>query len=562
MRRTHFNSKSEINVIIADGETSSKTKNQFVRGVNNNIKSVFGDTISVQAHKEMCSEILNGNPSGFDNCFFVSALGHSDLKTLGRELKSSLFACIGGGTSRLIQNSAIISIGNLYFNSKNPKVSQRLFTVWSSSEISTIRNACVVAIKAVNFEPIKQFVQIMNKIQDVKLEDVKKLCMYFDDMHVDSSLIRSSKCPTVQDTLQVLRRSDVNSRLQILISICVQKNDFSYQDINTLASAISKFILFDGYEFHYVQSCALEALRRIVMSCDDTRSKGKTVDLLSEIGNSVYSRSVFRSVRKGAHRLLKVVQYKHLDLYRCFRCTSYYAENGGVTHKTIRNLLQKYLRPNIWKDLLREVEVMSSIESACESFEKLFSSEEHVADTTNLSNDPVLLLYTYMSIDNPTWIPSDTFVMKRMNSPDWLERFTAVIVVMRFESEDLRNMRKVIFPRLAASELISDVRELIEYAISSHSTSETFFLRKFRECIGDSDNVEKDDVEQRSKNEIELMFVKSQHENLKSKVSSSNDSDAEKLVRVFEMEEKDDDDTKVVDHHVDNIAAVDEEKAL
>jgi hypothetical protein len=98
-----------------------------------------------------------------------------------------------------------------------------------------------------------------------------------------------------------------------------------YDDIHTLANAISKHILFDAYEFHYVQACALEALRRLIMNCKDkdTSMKQKTFDLLTQIGNGTYSKSVFRSVRKGSHRLLKAVGYKHLDLYRCFRCAKY-----------------------------------------------------------------------------------------------------------------------------------------------------------------------------------------------------------------------------------------------
>ena len=239
-----------------------------------------------------------------------------------------------------------------------------------------------------------------------------------------------------------------------------------------------------------MQACALEALRRLIMKCKDkdTSMKQKTFDLLTQIGNGTYSKSVFRSVRKGSHRLLKAVGYRHLDLYRCFRCAKYvvnhsvtldthslthpptestkknryYAENGGITADSVRNLLSKYLKPDVFQDLILECK---SIKSGQDYFANLFHSETRVV-AKYLKEDPVLILYTYLSLKNTNWIPTDSFVMKRFNSPDWLERFVGVLIVMRYDTEELCNMRKVIFPRLAASELISDVRDLLEFSIS------------------------------------------------------------------------------------------------
>ena len=85
--------------------------------------------------------------------------------------------------------------------------------------------------------------------------------------------------------------------------------------------------------------------------------------------------------------------------------------------------------------------------------------------------DPVLLIYTYLSLKDTTWIPTDQFVMRRLNSPDWLERFVGILIVMRYNTGDLSKMRKIIFPRLAASELISDVRDLIELSIFVRSSN-------------------------------------------------------------------------------------------
>ena len=129
--------------------------------------------------------------------------------------------------------------------------------------------------------------------------------------------------------LQINRRSNIHT--------------YRYDDIHTLANAISKHILFDAYEFHYVQACALEALRRLIMNCKDkdTSIKQKTFDLLTQIGNGTYSKSVFRSVRKGSHRLLKAVGYKHLDLYRCFRCAKYVVTHS-LTHLLTHSLTHSY----------------------------------------------------------------------------------------------------------------------------------------------------------------------------------------------------------------------------
>ena len=140
----------------------------------------------------------------------------------------------------------------------------------------------------------------------------------------------------------------------------------------------------------------------------------------------------------------------------------YYAEHGGITADSVRNLLSKYLKPDVFQDLILECK---SIKSGKDYFERLFHSEVRIV-AKYLKEDPVLILYTYLSLKNTNWIPTDLFVMKRFNSPDWLERFVGVLIVMRYDTEELCNMRKVIFPRLAASELISDVRDLLEFSIS------------------------------------------------------------------------------------------------
>ena len=228
MSRHHFQRNS---IDVSDeSESKSFNKNELIRSNHQRHKSVFGEGVSIQAHKELVSTILNGNPSGFDNCFFVSALGHADLKTLGPELKSQLFACLGGGTSRLIQRAAIISLGNLFFKTKNPRVSHRLLSVWGSCEISTIRKACSLAMEAIGFERVTDFNRIMNKIQDIKAEDLKKLSLYFESLQVDSSLLRSKTCPSVKDIIDVLKDSSCSeTSVEILVYLCVQDScTFSY----------------------------------------------------------------------------------------------------------------------------------------------------------------------------------------------------------------------------------------------------------------------------------------------------------------------------------------------
>ena len=228
MSRHHFQRNS---IDVSDeSESKSFNKNELIRSNHQRHKSVFGEGVSIQAHKELVSTILNGNPSGFDNCFFVSALGHADLESLGPELKSQLFACLGGGTSRLIQRAAIISLGNLFFKTKNPRVSHRLLSVWGSCEISTIRKACSLAMEAIGFERVTDFNRIMNKIQDIKAEDLKKLSLYFESLQVDSSLLRSKTCPSVKDIIDVLKDSSCSeTSVEILVYLCVQDScTFSY----------------------------------------------------------------------------------------------------------------------------------------------------------------------------------------------------------------------------------------------------------------------------------------------------------------------------------------------
>ena len=134
------------------------------------------------------------------------------------------------GTSRLIQRAAIISLGNLFFKTKNPRVSHRLLSVWGSCEISTIRKECSLAMKAVGFERVTDFNRIMNKIQDVKVEDIEKLTLYFDSLQVDSSLLRSKSCPSVKDIIDILKDSSCSeTSVQILVYLCVQDSvTFSY----------------------------------------------------------------------------------------------------------------------------------------------------------------------------------------------------------------------------------------------------------------------------------------------------------------------------------------------
>ena len=102
-------------------------------------------------------------------------------------------------------------------------------------------------MKAIGFEQVTDFVSIMNKIQNVKEEDLKKLRLYFEDLRVDSSLLHSKTCPRVEDIIKILKDSNCDSRVQILVYLCVQDTvDFSY-----VASSLS-----DSYHIIHVTTYA------------------------------------------------------------------------------------------------------------------------------------------------------------------------------------------------------------------------------------------------------------------------------------------------------------------
>lgn len=479
LNRSHFSSVS------GDEDIESK----FVASTTGSIstiangKSIFGDSVSQKEHQKVVSSIMNGNPTGWDNCWFVAALGMCDRDYLGTELLSGLLTCISGSNAlnnRFTTQAALTSLGNLYFGTKHPKISRRIIECWKIHEISSIRDHCVQSIQAIGHPATIAFVDSIVHLDKVTSE--KTFRAYFEGVGCDTSALTFA---SVKKTILLIQEAEnENVRLMSLIGMCVSIDHLTSRmkdnttgkavlsDIQELVNVLSTQVLLDPFEYWWVQCAALELLSRLVKHTDHVMTSNDELrknmrSIVIALGNKVFSRSVFKSVRVSARALLHACKYDMLMLHKCFEsdATQIYRRDG-ISSRSVALVLKTHLPNTIYSQLQTRV---SSMTNPKKTFTELFSADSR--HTSSIDHDPVLLLYTYLSIRAPSWIPNDVFVLQRMNSPDWLERFCGVLSVARFvaDSNTIQTLRKEVIPRFYLGELISNVRDVVKIVMSMRS---------------------------------------------------------------------------------------------
>ena len=99
------------------------------------------------------SALLNASAPGWGSPFYVCALGRADARSLGGGLLAGLLAIVRGGAptagDRFVCEAAALSLGNLYFGTRNAAASSLLFALWGRHAISDVRASCATAIAAV-----------------------------------------------------------------------------------------------------------------------------------------------------------------------------------------------------------------------------------------------------------------------------------------------------------------------------------------------------------------------------------------------------------------------------
>jgi hypothetical protein len=198
--------------------------------------------------------------------------------------------------------------------------------------------------------------------------------------------------------------------------------------------------------------------------------------------------SSFGPVRRGAQKVLEDAGYPYMCLYTLFGtdATEEYEKNGFTT-ATVRHNLEKHVPDNLAFEIRESVSVRDGSQN-----EDLFASD-HLDPT----KDPIMKLYFQLGYSKrkPRWLDA-AFVQRRLNSPDRLERYAfllnfhyrggqcllfldhrpslcckilrlpirylGLICIGLFQQSDrtLRLLKQEVVPRLLASEVISDVRQM------------------------------------------------------------------------------------------------------
>eukprot|EP00939_MAST-03C_sp_MAST-3C-sp1_P002029 g2029.t1 len=560
---------------------------------------IGGSKMSEKGKRLVVTRVINANPTGWDSPWYVTALGRCDVRALGDELIVGLLTCVTGSNDvgdRFVCESAILSLGHLFYASKDRRVSQRIFDAWSTNEISSIRNACASSLRAIKNQTICGALDIFENPET--LRDLAALREYFfgniriggvaatkdtpggesdadakkmndDTTTATESLAARRQRVAVERAVEVLSdtSSDCATRVLAVARVCClitpppspsssssssmsitstststsASSSSSYEDVERdmralnrdtrcLLKTIDRHVLDCSFELHYLKTLALETVRRFVIHgqrmgnlwaavsghvATSSMASSSSVELVrrqivrevNALANATYSRSVFKSVRTAALRLLETTSYPLLDVYGLFskQAVRHY-RTTGFSAESVTSFLEVTLArqcPKLLSDLKSEIVSMRSggVDAAKKKLLHLFkgsseNDDERVFDANTPERDPVLLLYAFCGNwggASTSWVLDDHFVLQRLNSPDWLERFTGMLCVGRFANELIELHREVV-PRFSKSELISNVRDVVcevirlDVRVDHSPVCFRWFRRRCREGERGADN--------------------------------------------------------------------------
>eukprot|EP00041_Stephanoeca_diplocostata_P013560 m.237896 g.237896 ORF g.237896 m.237896 type:complete len:697 (-) comp19379_c1_seq20:455-2545(-) len=415
-------------------------------------------------HAIEATRLINNHPPGWDSPFFVAALGRCIVEFLGGEIHAKLLACISGAApyiDRFIVQSAVTSLGHLYFETGNSKISHRLLQLWLSHEVSNVRDHCVTSLKAIKHATLVPLLDQLVNPGSITTVDIAKA--YYSDCGIDTAPLL---CTSLKDMCVSLQSTAATTRTMTLVAACALTTTSSpHAEANMpyfkdFIEIMQKSIVLDPLEGHAVKALALEVIVRMLGVYKELKATCPLpVQAIAwQLGLFSLRTSVYKSVRAAGQKVLSAAEYPHLYLFKCFdtEATSVF-RTEGVTVDAIAKVLQKWLPPQEYSSIQQKARNLVTPE--VELGEK-FSNAAVRSTTVSDETDPSLMLYAKL-ITSPAWTPKDTFIQERLNSDNRLERYVALVCIGRLcHRKSFGKMKKEVVPAIATSELISSVRDL------------------------------------------------------------------------------------------------------
>jgi len=463
------------------------------------------------------SHILLDSPPGWHDPWYIAALGRCDYLAIP-DLIPGLLTFLSGAAfprDRFVVQSAVTSLGNLYFGTGNRKITTRILYMWMTHEISNVRDTCLVALRAINH---KETVVFLDELEDVRIiQSVSNANKFFKDQCMNTDPLH---CKSIGEVTSALRTPSASGEMTMmyLISACVLLDSGGAADeqVQALVHEICVRILSSGHQRHIVHGLGLEAIRRASLQFTKNGTwNAKTKAQIHSMATWACRTSVFKSVRTNAQRVLQETDHPHMSVYSCFStdgATNYFKENSYASDD-IRSVLEDSLGTALYEDLVHTLDTMATpseeIDAMFVQFDESREQRFQLAALSDPTKDPTLLLYAHLSRDESHGqgrIPNSD-IQSRLNSVDRLERYVGLLCIAHYGRKAAK-IRERVLPAFAGGELISDVRDLA-VAIMEVKTAD---ICNLGDCCENPDGIHSDQRDS---------FVTKELERLKSRTALS-----------------------------------------
>jgi hypothetical protein len=356
--------------------------------------------------------------------------------------------------NRFLTQVAIDSLGHLYFDSKNKKISQKIYSVWMVHEIADVRAHCLSVIYAIGEPIICPFMKQMNDLDS--LSDISTSKAYFEQqmLNVDTLTFDSWTKICAQLT------GGLDARLMSLIAACCAVSSPGSQpspvEVKTFLRTIDQNILRDPLESHLVKELALEVVARIAKTAGASLAI-EDRNFVWDLSLTQLRTSVFKQVRLGGKKALQASEYPHSKVFDCFGgvATGWFKVNGF-------NFMSRFLEETLPKAQREKVEArLQVMERPADDIAAMFTTSNSTgAVAFEPEEDPVILLYVYLAMGNTLGV-NTLFIQERLNSLDYFARYVGLVCIgALLDERKIKVMRKEVCPGFVQTELISDVRDL------------------------------------------------------------------------------------------------------
>eukprot|EP00968_Pinguiococcus_pyrenoidosus_P008451 scaffold606_cov375-Pinguiococcus_pyrenoidosus.AAC.1 len=464
--------------------------------------------------KERASQLLAGCAPGWMSPWYVAAVGRCDLRSLSSETLQMLSTFLTGAspsTDRYTTAAAVLSCGSLYASTGARTVSHRLLVMWEAHEISAIRADCVLAIKAIGYEPLVRFVEVAERI--TTFDSLSPIEEFYKARALDTSTLQAKSLRALYRALS----GPSHTRLMCMAVACHMfrpgQEPPTRDELTEYIVAVDQYVLSMPFEKHFVSELALESLARSakLLKLDEVAEKDrepwKSTGSLDElfanerlllnmwsIGIELNTTSVYKQVRAQAQRLLQVTAYPYQSTFSLFgaKATKTFAD-AGLSPRAARLVMEENLPDGLLQQIHERAQALTNPEEELEDLFQITRSgakggaeEARRLSRVNSESDwssitdplafedlvslepaeqPEFLLYALIANWGrrgfSSWQMSDIFIQRRLNSSDRLERYVGLLCIGAFlERSVSEKLRRVVLPGVVANELVSDVREL------------------------------------------------------------------------------------------------------